>query len=229
MVDSVTLASIVLSALGAGGVLVPGARKLRSMAVERKRRRDTRETPQEFYYRRQSVALRIVVPDQDYVHRREARIVSRVPSLSRVPWGSRPIGDVAVIGERLTCDHPTIRLSITEADPNVDRADGWTRRYVRFAHPLVRDQEIEFVHVESLRVVGKPLDHILRWSPVTRCDQITLQVAFASHPPATARYSAHSMTGEELECDTLELDVITGAYTVQIDNPVPGRYYKITW
>jgi hypothetical protein len=229
MVDSVTLVSIVLSALGAGGVLMPGARKLRGMSVERRRRRDTRETPQEFYYHRQSVALRVVVPDQDYIHRREAHIVSRVPSLSRVPWGSRPIGDVVVVDERLTCDHPTIRLSLTDADPNVDRADGWTRRYVRFAQPLAHGQEIRFVHVESLRVVGKALEHFLRWSPVTRCDQTTLQVAFASQPPATVRYSAHSMTGEELECYTLELDVITGAYTVQIDNPVPGRYYKITW
>ncbi|WP_325312500.1 hypothetical protein [Longimicrobium sp.] len=224
-----TLVSIALSALGAGGVLLPGARKVRGMAAERKRRRDTRETPQEFYYRRQTVALRVVVPDHTYIHRREARIVSRVASLSRVPWGSRPLGDIVVVDERLSSSHPTIRPSLVEADPNVDRADGWKRRYVRFGQPLRRNQEIEFVHVESLMVVGKPLEHFLRWSPVTRCDHITLQVAFASHPPAVARYSAHSSTGEELECDTLELDVIMGAYTVAIDNPVPGRYYKISW
>jgi hypothetical protein len=229
MIDSVALVSIVLSALGAGSALLPGVRKARDVAAERRRRRETRETPPEFFYRRCVVALRVVAPDQRYIHRREAQIVSRSDRLARVPWGSRPFGEIQVLGEQITPSDPSLRLSLADADANVDQSDGWERRYVVFGQPLRRGQEVGFVHVQTAVAVGKPLEHFLRWSPVTRCDHVTLQVAFAQNPPATARYSAHAPTGEELEWAPVELDVITASFTVQIDNPVPGRYYKLRW
>lgn len=229
MVDSVTLVSIVLSALGAGGVLMPGARKLRGMSVERKRRRDTRETPQEFYYRNCTVGLRVVETDHRYIHRREARLVSCGRSLTRVPWGYRPFGDVAVVDERLESSDASMKLSLVEADANVDQSDGWRRRYIQFGQPLQRGQEVSFVHVQTLIVIGNPLEHFLRWSPITRCDCVTLQVAFATDPPDSVRYSVHASTAEELEWALLELDAITGAFSVRIDNPIPGRYYKLRW
>jgi hypothetical protein len=229
MVDSVALVSIALSALGAGGVVLPGVRKVRGIAAERRRRRETREAPPEFYYRRCVIALRVVVPDQYYIHRREARLVSRSDRLTRLPWGTRPFGDIHVLDEHLIPSDPALRLSLVEADAHVDQSDGWQRRYIQFGQPLRRGQEAGFEHVQTVMVVGKPLEHFLRWSPITRCDHVTLQVAFAASPPATACYSVHSATGEELECGPVELDVITASFTVQIDNPIPGRYYKLRW
>lgn len=229
MVDSVTLVSIVLSALGAGGVVLPGARKLRGIARERKRRRDTRETPPEFYYRSCTVELRVVATDQRYIHRREACLVSRGSSLMRVPWGYRPFGDVRIEDERLNPADASVKMTLVDADASVDQSDGWRRRYIQFGEPLRKGQEVSFVHLQVLTVVGKPLEHFLRWSPIARCDRVTLQVAFAVDPPATVRYSVHASTAEELEWSLLEVDEITGAFSVRIDNPVPGRYYKLRW
>ncbi|HEX6747722.1 MAG TPA: hypothetical protein VF092_10565 [Longimicrobium sp.] len=229
MIDTVTLVSIVLSAVGAGGGLLPAVRKIRALARERRRRRDTRETPQEFYYRSCLVALRVVVPDREYVQKREAVLVARRDGLVRVPWGSRPYGEIQVIDEHVTSPDPALAPAIVDAEATVDQSDGWTRRYMQFGRPLRRNQEAHFAHVQTTVVVGKPLEHFLRWSPVARCDHTTLQVAFAGRPPESVRYSAHGPTGEELEGAPVALDVITGAYTVQIDNPIPGRYYKLRW
>ncbi len=229
MIDTVTLVSIVLSAVGAGGGLLPAARKVRALARERRRRRDTRETPQEFYYRSCTMALRVVVPDQRYIHRREGLLVSRRDGLSRVPWGFRPCGEVEIVDERVSSRDPAMQLSLVDGEETLDQGDGWKRRYIQFGQPLRRHQEVGFVDVQHVVVVGKPLERFLRWSPVTRCDRITLQVAFASDPPATVRYFAYGPTGEQLESYPVELDVITGAFTVQIDKPIPGRYYKLRW
>jgi hypothetical protein len=229
LADPMTILALVLSALGAGGVIQPSVAALGKMREERRRRMETRETPQEFFYRSLVASLRIVVPDQQYFHRRVACLVSRSDNLTRVPWGSRPFGDVEVTDEQLTSSHPTIGLSLVDAGENVDRMDGWNRRYIQFSQPLRRKHEIEFVHLQSLVVKGKPLDHFLRWSPLTRCDRVMLQVAFATDPPGEVRYSAHAHTGEVLEWSLVPLDVITGAFTKHIDAPVTGRYYKLTW
>lgn len=229
LADPMAILALVLSALGAGGVIRPSIDMLGRAREERRRRRETRETPQDFFYRSQFVGLRIVVPDQRYIHRREARLVSRSDSLTRVQWGSRPYGDVETTDEQLSSNHPSIRLSLVDAGENVDRTDGWHRRYLQFSQPLRRKHEIEFVHSESLVVKGKPLEHFLRWSPLTRCDRVTLQVAFATDPPSEVRYSAHASTGEELERSVVPLDAITGAFTQHVDAPIPGRYYKLTW
>jgi hypothetical protein len=229
MTDSVGLASIVLSALGAGGVLAPGVRRAHAFALERRRRRETREAPPEFFYRRCVVALRVVDPDRRYVHRREAQLIARKHGLTRVPWGHRPYGDVVAVDERLTLDTAALTASLVDPDANVDQSDGWRRRYVQFGRPLRRGEEVRFVHLQTFEVVGKPLEHVLRWSPITRCDEVVLQVAFASNPPRSVRYACYSSTGEELEWANLELDEITGAFTVRIDNPIPGRYYKVRW
>jgi hypothetical protein len=43
------------------------------------------------------------------------------------------------------------------------------------------------------------------------------------------RYSVISPTGEELEWDLLTRDVVTASFTREIDAPIPGRYYKLSW
>jgi hypothetical protein len=197
MLDSVTLVSIALSALGAGGVLVPGVRRMHAFTLEQRRRRETREAPAEFFYRRCVVALRIVDPDRRYIHRREADLVARKDGLMRVPWGHRSTGDVVAIEERIAIEPPGLTASLVAADANVDQSDGWLRRYVQFGRPLRRGEAVRIEHLETLEVIGKPLERFLRWSPVTRCDEVTLQVAFASNAPRTARYSCHTSTGEE--------------------------------
>ena len=229
LADPMAVVALVLSALGAGGVVWPAVGALGRLREERRRRRETRETPQEFYYVSCSAALRILSAGREYVHRREARLVSRHDKLSRVPWGSRPYGNVEVLEEQLISNHPSIRLSIVDASLPMDHVDGWNRRYIQLSHPLRRKEEIEFVHSQRLYVAGTPLKHVLRWSPLTRCDHVTLQVAFASDPPAQGRFTVHALTGEELEWSWLPLDVITGAFTKHVDDPVPGRYYQITW
>lgn len=227
--DPMAVVALVLSALGAGGVVWPAVGALGRLRDERRRRRETRETPREFYYRTCSVALRVVVPEREYIHRREARLVSRHDKLAAVPWGSKPYGDVEVVHETLTTNHPSIRLSITDEGSSVDRLDGSHRRYIEFSEPVARKQEIEFVHAQTLVVTGKALEPFLRLSPLARCDRGTIQVAFALDPPARMRYSAHGPAGDELEWEWLPLDVITGAFTKEIDDLVPGRYYQITW
>ncbi|MFL5537724.1 MAG: hypothetical protein ACJ8J0_01945 [Longimicrobiaceae bacterium] len=229
LADPMAILALVLSALGAGGVIRPSVALVGRAREERRRRKETRETPQDFFYKTLVAGLRAVEPDQRYVYRRVARLVSRSDSLTRVPWGSRPFGDVEITREVLDCSHPSIRLSLVDAGENVDRSDGWHRQYLQLSQPLRRGHEIEFVHSQSLVVTGKPLEHFLRWSPLTRCDQVTLQVAFAVDPPREVRYSAHACTGEELEWSLVPLDVITGSFTKHVDDPIPGRYYKLTW
>lgn len=111
----------------------------------------------------------------------------------------------------------------------MERLDGWNRRYIQLSKPLPRNATLRFIHTERSVVTGKPLQHLLRWSPVTRCDRATLQVAFASEAPEQVRYSVIAPTGEELEWCMLELEVLTGSFTREIDTPIPGRYYKISW
>lgn len=229
LADPMAVVAFLLSALGAGGVVRPAVGALNRAREEWLRRRETRDTPQELYYRSCSAALRVAEADRKYVHRREACLVSRDDKLTRVPWGSRLFGDVQVVDEHLACDHPSIRLSLVDADSSVDREEGWSRRYVRLSKPLRRKEEIEFVHCQTLVATGKPLEPILRWSPQTRCDRITLTVAFASDPPRQVRYSAHRHSGEEIEWCWVPLDVITGSFTKQVDDPMPGRSYKLTW
>lgn len=175
------------------------------------------------------VALRVVDLDRRYVHRREADLVARKDGLTRVPWGYRPTGDVIAIDERVTTDPPGLTASLVEADARVDQSDGWLRRYVQFGRPLRRGDAVRIEHLQTLEVVGKPLEHFLQWSPITRCDEVKLQVAFATNPPKTVRYSCHSSTGEEVEWREIAIDEITGAFTVVVDNPVLGRYYKVRW
>jgi hypothetical protein len=170
--DPIAVIGLVLSALGAGGVIRPSVAALGRVRDERRRRKETREAPQEFFYRSLVSSLRIVVPDQQYIHRRVACLVSRNDNLTRVPWGSRPFGDVETTDEQLTSSHPSIGLTLVDAGQNVDRIDGWNRRYIQFSQPLRRKHEIEWVHSQSLVVTGKPLEHFLRWSPVTRCDRV---------------------------------------------------------
>ena len=229
MADPLTLFGIVLSALGAGGAVNPTVQAVRRLRRERARRHLTRDTPQDLFYRSVCIGLRIVETDREYIHRREAEIVSRQNGLTRLPWGSRAFGDVQNIGEELVSDDPAIGLSLVEADPHVERLDGWNRRYIQLSKPLDRRGTLRFVHTERSIVTGQPLQHMLRWSPVTRCDRATLQVAFASHPPSTVRYSVISPTGEELEWEMLERDVVTASFTRSIDCPIPGRYYKLSW
>lgn len=229
LADPMAVVAFVLSALGAGGVIRPAVGAVSRTVEEWRRRRETRETPREFYYRSCSAALRIVEADRKYVHRREACLVSRDDKLTRVPWGSRFFGDVEVVDEHLGCDHPSIRLSLVEADSSVDRGEGWNRRYLQLSKPLRRREEIEFVHCQTLAATGRPLERILRWSPQTRCDRITLTVAFASDPPRQVRYSAHTHSGEEIKWCYVPLDVITGSFTQVVDDPMPGRSYKLAW
>lgn len=192
MADPFTLVGIALSALGAGGAVNPAVQAARRFRRERARRHLTRDTPQELFYRSLCVGLRIVEPDREYIHRREAEIVSRRDGLTRLPWGSRAFGDIQNIDEELVSDDPAIGLSLVEADAQVERLDGWSRRYIQLSKPLNRNATLRFIHTERSIVTGKPLQHMLRWSPVTRCDRATLQVAFASHPPSTVRYSVIS-------------------------------------
>jgi len=227
--DPFTLVGIALSALGAGGAMNPAVQAARRFRRERSRRLQTRDTPQDLFYRSICIGLRIVDTDREYIHRREAEIVSRRDGLARLPWGSRAFGDIQNIDEELVSNDPAIGLSLVEADPHVERLDGWTRRYIQLSKPLDRNAALRFVHTERSIVTGMPLQHMLRWSPVTRCDRATLQVAFASHPPGTVRYSVISPTGEELEWDLLERDVVTASFTRSIDGPIPGRYYKLSW
>lgn len=227
--DPMAAFAFVLSVLGAGGAVWPAVRGVAKVRDEWLRRRETRDTPRELYYRSCSAALRVVEANRTYVHRREAHLVSRDDKLTRVPWGSRLLGDVEVVDEQLSCDHPAIRLSLVEADSSVDRGEGWNRRYVQLSKPLRRKEEIEFVHCQTLVATGRPLEPILRWSPQTRCDRITLTVAFASDPPPRVRYSAHRHSGEEIEWCWVPLDVITGSFTIHVDDPMPGRSYKLAW
>ncbi|HET7461759.1 MAG TPA: hypothetical protein VFJ82_10955 [Longimicrobium sp.] len=229
MADPLTLLGIALSALGAGGAVNPAVQAARRIRRERSRRRQTHDTPQELFYRSICVGLRIVDADREYIHRREAVIVSRQDGLTRLPWGSRPLGDIQNVEEDLVSDNPAIGLSLVEADPHVERLDGWNRRYIQLSKPLDHNATLRFIHPERSIVTGKPLQHMLRWSPVTRCDQATVQVAFASNPPRTVRYSVISPTGEEVEWELLECDVVTASFTKAIDTPIPGRYYKLSW
>lgn len=229
MADPLTLVGIALSALGAGGAVNPAVQAARRIRRERSRRYQTRDTPEDLFYRSICIGLRVVETDREYIHRREAEIVSRQDGLIRLPWGTRPLGDIQNVEEELVSDNPAIGLSLVEADPQVERLDGWNRRYIQLSRPLDRKATLKFIHTERSIVTGKPLQHMLRWSPVTRCDRAELQVAFASNPPGTVRYSVISPTGEELEWEVLERDVVTASFTKAIDCPIPGRYYKLSW
>lgn len=229
MADPLTILGIALSGLGAGSVVSPAVHAVRRFRRERARRRQARDTPQELFYRYIQIGFRIVVADREYIHRREAEIVSTRDGLTRFPWGSRPLGDIENRDERLDSDDPSVRLSLVDADPQVERLDGWNRRYIQLSKGLDRNASLRFVHTEWSVVTGKPLQHLLRWSPVTRCDRATLQVAFSSNPPDAVRFSVIAPTGEELEWSNVELDVVTGSFTRDIDDPVPGRYYKLSW
>jgi hypothetical protein len=124
--DPLTILGIALSALGAGGAVNPAVQAARRIRRERGRRHQTRDTPQDLFYRSICIGLRIVETDREYIHRREAGIVSRQDGLTRLPWGSRPLGDIQNVEEELVSNDPAIGLSLIEAEWCVRRAGAET-------------------------------------------------------------------------------------------------------
>lgn len=87
MADPLTILGIALSALGAGGAVNPALQAVRRFRRERARRHQTRDTPQDLFYRSICIGLRIVQSDKEYIHRREAEIVVRKRRTNAVPVG----------------------------------------------------------------------------------------------------------------------------------------------
>lgn len=190
------------------------------------RRRQTRGTHKDYYFRHQITGLRIVVPDKEYLHVREAEVIALREGLDAVFWGNRITGDVTVAEEWL--DPRSLHFAL--AEQSFGMFESWNRRKVCFEHPLGRRQSRVISHVQRLVVTGNtPMRPYLGWSSDARVDCVQMRVSFGSDPPAQAQYSEHTSDGTIIYSEALLLDRITASFTKRIDNPLPGRYYYIRW
>ena len=159
----------------------------------------------------------------------EAELVAGRDGVTRVLWGLRPWGDVALLDEALATDHPDVRLSFHDGGDDVECVDGWRRRYIHFSRGLRRGESIAIKATQRFTVVGRPLPPFLRFMPVTRCDRARLQVAFAGTPPLKATYEVFAASGERLGVRQVAVDEVTASFTHVVDRPIVGRYYKLAW
>lgn len=217
---------VFLGILGTYGALEAGWRVIKTTPVAWRNgayKWRNRHLSRDFYYTDREYAYRIGADSRSYLYIRRETVVA-LQDLKEIPISYRWTGE----GDT----EPTIAPdSFTLVDAARIKGQARTRKLIRPASPLKKNDTVSYAFTVNCTVDGKEPEPFIGCSSSRRVDRLVLRVIFPlAHLPSRVWYVVQNPDGQEIIRKEVEkFDPITGEYRTEIRTPDAHLIYIMDW